>query len=234
MNNEDLKLEAEAFKFIKENKKELIKKFANPNFFKPVLKPVSLFMAGSPGAGKTEVSKNLTKRFHNIPIRIDADEIRKICPGYIGLNAHAFQRSANKGVNILFDYALKYSLNIILDGTFAYGGALENVKRSLKHKRTVELWFIYQDPIKAWEVTKAREEKESRHVSKDVFIKTFFESRKNIASVKSMFGKSVQLNLLIKDYDNNQEKFRLNITTDELDSTIESHYDEDELKKLLE
>src|SRR3989338_11007487 len=120
MGEDEAKLEEEAFRFIKANRQELIRKFANPSLYKPVENPISLFMAGSPGAGKTEVSKSLVKRFKDAPIRIDADEIRKVCEGYKGSNAHVFQKAANKGVNILFDYALKEKLNLILDGTFAY------------------------------------------------------------------------------------------------------------------
>src|SRR3989344_1771087 len=96
-------LEEKAFEAIKKNSSNLIKKFADPEKYKSVLKPVSLFMAGSPGAGKTEVSKGLIKRFEVSPIMIDADEIRKLCDGYTGDNAHIFQKAANKGVNILFD-----------------------------------------------------------------------------------------------------------------------------------
>ena len=108
-------------------------------------------------------------------LRIDADEIRVICPGYTGTNAHLFQKAANKGVNLLYDHALHNNINCIMDSTFAYGGASKNIERSLKYSRRVEIWFVYQDPVRAWEFTKAREAREARRVSKDVFIKTFFQ-----------------------------------------------------------
>ena len=233
MDQEELRLESEAFTFIKSHKKELIRRFANPGIYKSVSVPISLFMAGSPGAGKTEVSKSLIKRFQDIPVRIDADEIRKMCPEYKGSNAHVFQKAATKGVHILFDHSLDHKLNLILDGTFAYDKAQDNVKRSLEHKRTVELWFVYQDPLKAWEVTKAREAEEFRHVSKEVFIKAFFEARRNIVNVKNIFDKDVQLNLLIKDYDKHEEDLKLSIRADELDGHIRNGYTESELEKLL-
>lgn len=233
MDEEEIRLAEEAFKFIKTNKKELIEKFASPNTYRPATNPIALFMAGSPGAGKTEVSKNLIKRFENIPIRIDADEIRTICDGYKGSNAHIFQKAANKGVNILFDHVLSKNLNFILDGTFAYGGAQENIERSIKYRRKVNLWFVYQDPKSAWEVTKAREIVESRHVSKEVFIRAFFESKINAVKVKNMFGKDVKLNLLIKDYETKKEELRLNISAEELDSRIGNSYTEEDLKRLL-
>lgn len=226
-------IEAEALAFVKTNQNDLIQKFAPPEICHPVEIPISLFMAGSPGAGKTEVSKNFAKEFKDIPIRIDADEIRSICPNYTGVNAHLFQKAANKGVNILYDYALHKNLNCILDGTFAYAGAAENIERSLRRKRKVELWFVYQDPLKAWEFTKAREARETRHVSKEIFIKTFFDSRRNAYAVKERFGSEIILNLLTKDYEKNEENVKLNISAIELDRATDSRYSLEELIRIL-
>jgi predicted ABC-type ATPase len=230
----DKKLEKEAHDFITHNQCELIKRFANPEIFKSVEKPVSLFMAGSPGAGKTEVSRSLVKRFDIGPIRIDADEIRAICPGYSGDKAHIFQKAATKGVNLLFDYALKNNIHAIIDGTFAYGDAPKNIERSLKHKRIVELWFIYQDPLKAWEFTKVREAVECRHVDKEVFIRSFLKAKDNTVAVKGAFGGTIELNLIVKNIDNTDGELHLNIQAEELDRYIGKAYTEDELKTLLQ
>jgi len=229
----DAEIEQTAFEFIKVHHKDLIQKFAPPELCHPIETPTSLFMAGSPGAGKTEVSKNFMKEFKDTPIRIDADEIRSFCPDYVGANAHLFQKAANKGVNILYDYALHKSLNCILDGTFAYAGADENIGRSLSRKREVELWFVYQNPIKAWEFTKAREAREARHVSKEVFIKSFFDSRHNAYTVKEHFRDQIKLNLLTKDYEKSEEDVQLNITAIELDRATNGGYSLEELTRIL-
>jgi predicted ABC-type ATPase len=233
MNEEESQLGKNALTFIKQERRGLIKKFADPDVFRSVSRPVSLFMAGSPGAGKTEVSKNLMKKFHNVPIRIDADEIRAMCPGYIGSNAHVFQEAANKGVNILFDYALHKNLNLILDATFAYAGAAGNIKRALDYHRIVEIWFVYQNPLKAWEATKAREFKETRHVSREVFIEAFFKSKENVQSVKREFSNTIELNLLMKDYDKKMEELKLNIGVDDLDRYLNDGYTKNDLKELI-
>ncbi|MBI3255577.1 MAG: zeta toxin family protein [Candidatus Andersenbacteria bacterium] len=115
-----------------------------------------MFMAGSPGAGKTEVSKRLLSRFEQKPLRIDADEIRTLMPGYVGANACLFQKAATKGVHILYDLALEKSYNAILDGTFAYYDVLQNIQRSLDRGRKVEIFFVYQSPYHAWGFTKKR------------------------------------------------------------------------------
>src|SRR3989338_4035351 len=178
-------------------------------------------------------SKLLIQQFRDMPIRIDADDIRPMCDGYVGANAHVFQKAANKGVNILYDYALENGINCIMDGTFAYGNASENIHRSMKRKRLVQIWFVYQDPIKAWELTKVREQKELRRVSKDVFIRAFTKARENVVAVKTEFGVSVGLNLLVKDYTDDTEELHLNITGDELDRRTRGVYPIEELDKIL-
>lgn len=232
MNEEGLEISENAFRFVKEHKSELIKLYANE--CAEVEKPITLFMAGSPGAGKTEVSKSLANKFSTKIMRIDADEIRSWCPNYTGYNAHLFQRAATKGVHILFDYAIhKRNCHLILDGTFAYEDALNNVQRSLNKKRKVELWFIYQDPKIAWEFTIAREAEEIRRINKYVFIKAFFDSRENTKNAKVRFANNLTLNLLIKNIDNTNGKLYLNIQANELDSYLKGTYTEETLIDIL-
>lgn len=233
LTREELELQENALTYVKSHTKEIVARFAPPLDCHPVENPVSLFMAGSPGAGKTEVSKSLIKKFNDTPIRIDADDIRPLCPGYTGLNAHIFQKAANKGVNILYDYALDKKLNCILDGTFAYGDAEGNIQRSISRGRRVEIWFVYQEPVKAWKLTKVRESKENRHVSKEIFIKAFKNARANVKAVKDKFGNSVELNVLTKDYSSGTEEFQLNASSGDLDRLTASSYPLEELDKLL-
>jgi len=61
--DKDENLTKKAVEHIKANKKELIERFASLSIFPIENIPVSVFMAGSPGAGKTEFSKNLIKSF---------------------------------------------------------------------------------------------------------------------------------------------------------------------------
>lgn len=229
----DEQLSQEAVEYIKSHRADVIARYAPATSCRPTGQPVSVFMAGSPGAGKTEVSKSFMRRFTPMPVRIDADEIRTMCPGYIGTNAHVFQPAANKGVNFLYDHALEKALNCILDGTFAYGDAANNIKRSVKRGRVVEVWFVYQRLEDAWEFTKAREESEARHVSKDVFIKSFIKARMNATSVKNQFGNAIKLNLLRKDYSTDTEDVDFNVSAADLDRATACGYSEVELNEIL-
>ena len=85
----------EAISFAKKHKVRIAKILTDPVKFHPEERPISVFMAGSPGAGKTEFSKSLISiieeaRHCNV-VRIDADEVRGHLPGYVGGNAYLFQ-----------------------------------------------------------------------------------------------------------------------------------------------
>jgi UDP-N-acetylglucosamine kinase len=232
MNDEESRIEREGFEWIKKNKSDLFKSFADLATYSSDDLPTTIFMAGSPGAGKTEVSRRLAEIFSQKPMIIDADEIRKVIPGYNGKNAYLFQKAANKGVNLLYDYARKNNLNVIMDGTFAYNDALGNVELSLKHNRNVEIYFLYQDPLLSWSFTKERELKERRNVPKNVFINAYIRSIENVNKVKQELGPKIKLNLIIKDFEKGFNSLELNAGA--LESFLPKVYTVDELEELLQ
>jgi len=228
--NADISIKAE--RWIKEHKQELIQHFSDPNIFLPSEQPTSVFMAGSPGAGKTEVSKRLVERFADQPpVRIDADEIRKLFEDYDGANAHLFQNACTIGVNKLMDYVLAKNINFILDGTFAYAHAMKNIERCLKHRRQVVLFYLFQDPAVAWKFTKAREESEGRRLTKEVFISSFFTAQKNVHEAKTFYQDRIELNMIIKNFHLGTDEIFSNIPS--IDAFLPRRYTQEELKKIL-
>jgi UDP-N-acetylglucosamine kinase len=199
------KTQQEAIEFIKKNKKKLVEHFILSEEYWPDPQPISIFMAGSPGAGKTEFSKRLLKENNINAIRIDADEIREFIPQYTGKNSDEIQAAASLGVNYIHDYVLKKNLNMILDGTFAYEEAQKNIERSLKRKRYVEIFFIYQAPTVAWRFAKAREKTEGRKVPKQVFVSSLFRAMNNVQKVKDKFGEQVKVHVIVKNYERDSE-----------------------------
>lgn len=224
-----------ALRYIQSNEKFLVTLFANPDHFIEEPQAVTLFMAGAPGAGKTEVSKNLVEDdfFTNKPVRIDADDIRKLVPGYSGEFAHLYQHAAIRGVDILFNHVLRKNYNFILDGTFAYQGSIRNIERCLKHNRKVDIYYVYQDPLVAWNFTKEREAKEKRKVTKETFIKAYFASIENIRQVKEQFGNQVQLNVLVKDITKPKALEKSEMSANALDPFIDSRYTREVLEALI-
>ncbi|MDP3888798.1 MAG: zeta toxin family protein [bacterium] len=207
-------IEEKAKKWVKENKRVLIEKFASLSQFPGVSNPFTIFMAGSPGAGKTEFSKSWIKEYdpRTKIVRIDADEIRDMIPGYIGGNAYKFQGATTLGVEKLFDYVQDHGQNVIVDGTFSnFYKSRQDVERAINKGRKVGIVYIYQDPKIAWEFTKKREKVEGRRVSRKMFIESFLFAKDNVNKIKSIFRDKIELHLIEKNYINELENAKFNI-----------------------
>lgn len=229
---EEEKLAVAAIAYVQKNWRELVQKFADDSIYLPVANQISVFMAGSPGAGKTEFSKRFISAFGEKVVRIDADEIRKILPGYNGSNASLFQGACSRGVEKLQDDALRKKKNFVLDGTFANQKKGEdNIKRSLSKNRRVAIFYLYQNPAIAWEFTKKREYLEHRNIQKEDFIKEFFGAKESVERVKEIFKKDIEVFIIKQGLDNRLSDVMINV--DNIDSHLKINYTEEELNKLL-
>ena len=129
MNDDDVR--RNAIKFVRKNHKDIVSKIVT-NKYTPVEKPASFFMAGSPGAGKTELSIRFIEELNkeglkgNI-VRIDADEIREKIPGYTGSNSNLFQGAASLAAEKVHDYALNNNINLLFDDVFIFKDVLKNL-----------------------------------------------------------------------------------------------------------
>lgn len=228
----------DAIAYIKDKQKELIATYASVDNFPSVEKPWAMFMAGSPGAGKTEISESLILLNREIDpsakiVRIDADEIRNfLVPFYKGTNSDEVQGAASLGVQKIFDSVLKHHQSFILDGTFAhFKVSRQNVERCVSRGMKVGVFFVYQDPVVAWKFTKIREKREGRTIPKNAFIDAYFSAKDNVNKVKSEFGNTVTVDLVIKNYENRVEKVHFNV--DKIDSFIKNEYNPESLEKGL-
>jgi predicted ABC-type ATPase len=136
MTPEEQRIREEAIEFANRNKKVIARELTNKYDFPPDAEPVSIFMAGSPGAGKTEASKALIREVGGTPIvRIDPDDLRSRFEGYDGQNSWLFQPATVILVERIHDSVVKNGQSFILDGAlFSLGKARSNVKRSLKRR----------------------------------------------------------------------------------------------------
>ncbi|WP_240350661.1 zeta toxin family protein, partial [Pseudomonas viridiflava] len=55
--------------------------------------------------------------------------------------------------------------------------ARSNVERSLEKGRYVQVLYVYQNPLLAWEFVKAREQAEGRRILADHFVEQYFSAR---------------------------------------------------------
>ena len=237
MNIEEQKIIEQANSYVKKYAKILIKKFADPEKYKPDPTSVSIFMAGSPGAGKTEFSKGLLSAIfgdqsERFIVRIDADEIKNEIPGYTGTNAYLFQSAASILVDKIHDHVISKNQNFILDGTLSnFKRAEKNIQRSLNKRGHAFVFYIYQDPIIAWDFTKRREEKEGRRIPKDAFIQHFFNAKETVNNLKKYFGKQITIYLIEKNFQ--QEIVTIKENIDMIDNYIKFKYTKNTLNEVL-
>lgn len=226
-----------ALKYLKENLPLLYEKFADLNKYPPILNPSAYFMAGSPGAGKTEYSKSFIKILcekepERKIVRIDPDEIRDIIPYYNRTNANEINSAAFLGVEKLLDFVLKNNQDFLLDGTLAsYDTSCKNITRCLNKNRKVGIVYIYQDPLIAWDFTKKREALEGRKIPKDMFIRSFFAAKDNVNNIKARFGKDVEVWLVVKNFEQGVENTFFNI--DNVDNHLKVSYTSQALEEQL-
>ena len=227
-----ISLEKLSRKWIAENRSELIKRFCSDDKHAPSETPFTIFMAGTPGAGKTEFSVSLISQFPEPIVRIDADEIRELFRpmGYNGSNADQVQKAAIKGVEILHDYALHKSQNILLDGTFAYKSWRKNIDRSLKKGRPVEIYFLYQDPAIAWGFCVKRAERGGRVVPPRVFVDSYFSSIQNVEKAKNIFGGKIQVHFAVNNYQDEPMDISVNVAS--VENLLPKRYTKDEIERI--
>ena len=228
------KISAEALEYARANSKKIVKKYLS-GVPKPKA-PKSIFMAGAPGAGKTDASKRFLENLSFVDgekfIRIDADELRKEFPGYDGENADSFQEASTFLAGELHFAALESGVNFVWDGTFSkLEIQKQNICRSLQQDRLVVVIYVHQTPEAAWRFVHIRQKAEGRGVPKAKFITKYIESRNVANAVKKHFGGKIRLNLVIRNGEGDDQSRHSDI--DSLDNYLEKSYNEDELKKIL-
>ncbi|MFA5763961.1 MAG: zeta toxin family protein [Candidatus Paceibacterota bacterium] len=224
-----------ADEFARKSKKDIASKLTNTKSFPPEEFPVSVFMAGSPGAGKTESSKNLirtlSKDSHPV-LRIDSDDLRCYFSEYTGSNSHLFIGATSILAEKIQDIALHQKQSFVFDGTLSkLDIARRNINRSLDKNRLVQIVYVYQDPKQAWEFVKAREMKDGRNVPKEAFIEQYFLARENVNILKKEFGQKIRIDLIVKNIDGTDFSYNDNI--DVIDNYMPEKYTKDGLRDFI-
>ena len=238
MSSDEIK--TQAIDFAKKHKSKIAGELTDTSRILPDEHPISVFMAGSPGAGKTEFSKELIgileKDGQRKVLRIDGDDLRQRMPGYVGNNSDLFQGAISIVVEKIHDSVLEKDQSFILDGTFAkYDKASHNIRRSLNKHRSVFIFYIYQTPSTAWRFTQAREQLEGRNIPKSAFIEQFCGAKKTIEKLHHEFTDRIVIFLVKKDFSTSATKEMVKIVdpNTSIDLYVGEHYTKEELEKSL-
>lgn len=233
---------AQAVTYARGHRQRIAQEWTNPERYPPEEQPVSIFMAGSPGAGKTEVSKEYVAAINELKtegydglagiLRIDPDDLREELPGYTGNNSWLFQSAVSLLVERIHDLMLKQQQSFILDGTLAsLDVAKKNISRSLRRVRDVQVFYVYQHPVFAWQFVCGREKVEGRNIPRESFIRQFLDVQDVVTQLKEEFGERVTLDMIIKDNDGANQRWETDISS--IDGYLPERYTRNELAALL-
>jgi UDP-N-acetylglucosamine kinase len=225
-----------AIVFAQAHKKAIAKRYTDVSAYLPETHPISVFMAGSPGAGKTESAEALVKNLSNdhAVLRIDTDLLRGEFSEYTGTNSALFQAATSIIADKIHDFALDQKQSFIFDGTLSnLDRTIDNIKRSLnpKRKREVFIIYVYQDPLQAWNFVTQRAIKDGRHVPKAAFTEQYFASRKNVNYIKELYGDTIKVDIIIKNIDGTNLRYIENAAS--IDTYIKEQYSKSDLERLI-
>ena len=216
-------------------KKVFVEEFIKKSGANPVPNPSAIFMAGLPGAGKTEFSKNLVEIVGGAKaVRIDMDEIASQIKDYTPEKANEFREPATRLLNGILDRVLREKMEFVLDGTFGSRNAIKNIERAINHGYSAKIVYIVQDPRRAWDFTIAREKVEHRSITQDGFIDTYFNIIKNITEMSPLLKKydKITLDIVWKNEKNLIESWSHNVK-EGIDKLLETSYNNKTLKEYI-
>lgn len=218
--------------------KAFVEDFIKKSGAKPNPNPSAFFMAGLPGAGKTEFSENLIKLVDNTStkaVHIDMDEIASQIKDYRPEIADEFRKQATRLMEGIYDKVLKEHLEFIMDGTFGSKKSIENIERAISRSYIIKIIYIIQDPKLAWEFTLAREKVEHRSINMDGFIKTYFNIVDNLLMVESLMKKydKITIDIINKNKENKIGSWIPNIKSG-IDNLLKTSYNNKSLKEYID
>lgn len=143
------------------------------------LDKTAVFMAGSPGSGKSEIASSISSMYPDYVI-IDADYFRSKFPDYNGQNSSLFQKASSWLVEQAFLHMIDNGYSFILDATFALISSNSNIKRVIKKDYKPIIFYVYQEPLVAWDFTKRREKVEEEVYQRKLSLMLFSNQKKTL------------------------------------------------------
>ena len=151
-------------------------------FFREQFK-MAVFMAGIPGAGKTELVRRLTPDpFGGFTI-IEHDELVKLLPNYKPELAYNYRPAGSALISAILKRVWSQGQSFIIDTTLSSSTGKNNIKKTLARGYNVTVIHVHQSPDQAWHLTQKREIVTKRGISRDGFVATCQKINGNLLAV---------------------------------------------------
>lgn len=183
--------------------KQIIKKLMDIFTVNTEDKKEAVFTAGLSGVGKTEFVDGLN--LHGDKNIINPDDIRKLMPGYSGINSSLYQHAAAIGVNKLLDEIFSKSLSFVLDTNLSdLKIASSNIERALKKDYNVTIYYIHRPAQEALRMAHIREEHEGCKVPINVFVKKGIGSIETFDHLLAHYRNNEKVSFILFDVERDQ------------------------------
>ncbi len=179
--------EDEAKKWVKNkvNQQKVIAECIGDN---PHTSKLAIFMAGVPGAGKTEFVRGLQDSRPGVFTIIEHDRLVEYIETYSPEHYYNYRKAGSTLVTAAFDHCLKNGYSFVFDGTLSHDNGLKNIGKTLKQGYSVVVIYIHQDVQSAWKLTQDRELVKKRAIEKEGFIETCKKINANLRKVFVTFA----------------------------------------------
>jgi predicted ABC-type ATPase len=158
---------------------------------------IAFFMAGIPGAGKTEFAEQAIRENSPALIPIEHDKLVEYIDGYTPENYYNYRKAGSTFVTDVFNDCLKKGYGFIFDGTLSHENGIRNVRKALKAGYATYVVYIVQDAQVAWELTQARELVKKRAIERRGFLETCDKINKNLQSIFRAFKDQPEFNFWV-------------------------------------
>ena len=199
--------------WVKENKQELVDRFFAAQTIKQAGDKRTIFMAGIPGAGKTEFVRRMAKQPGFDYIVIEHDKLVELIDGYKAEHYYAYRQAGNTLVTEILKRCLRQCLSFIFDTTLAKGRSTSNVKQAIARGYKVEVIYVVQEPGLAWQFTQDRERDQKRNISPKGFAETCQLINPNLAEIYGQHKNSPQFTFSCFDKRQQQPSILGKLTT---------------------
>ncbi len=189
MNEEDAK------RWVKLNRKKVATRFFEQ--FKPLESKIAFFMAGIPGAGKTEFAENTIRESSPVLMPIEHDKLVEYIDEYKPENYYSYRKAGSGLVSEVFQQSIRNGYAFIFDGTLSNKNGIRNVSKALKAGYEVYIVYIIQEADVAWQLTQARELVVKRAIEKQGFIETCNKINENLLRLFNKHKDETNFNMWI-------------------------------------
>jgi hypothetical protein len=118
----------------------------------------------------------------------------------------------------------------VLDGTFGSERALDNVRSALKRHKVL-LYYVWKEPVLAWQHTKDRQVVTKRGIDKNGFIVAYEHVPANLLAVREKFGEKISFAAIRKDPDS--DSFQMTENDEIIDELLKMSYTKEDLERIL-